>query len=176
MIRTEAEYQAAKKEAAARRDRLQAYQEKLIADGLTAAELKRALDPLETFALDVEDELHRYERLRAGDFHETAQLSELGKILIGLRISKRVTQRELATRLGVNESQVSRDERNEYHGVKVERVHRILAALDADCALLLTNDGTVSPGQSYAYVDGSSDESNLDPATAPCNDNLALAA
>jgi transcriptional regulator with XRE-family HTH domain len=40
-----------------------------------------------------------------------------------------VSQRELAERLGIHESQVSRDERNEYHGVTVERANRILEAL-----------------------------------------------
>jgi hypothetical protein len=35
----------------------------------------------------------------------------------------------MAERLGAHESQVSRDERNEYHGVTVERASRILDAL-----------------------------------------------
>jgi transcriptional regulator with XRE-family HTH domain len=35
----------------------------------------------------------------------------------------------LARRLGVHESQVSRDERNEYFGITLERAERILAAL-----------------------------------------------
>lgn len=40
-----------------------------------------------------------------------------------------MSQKELADRLGVSEAQVSRDERNEYHGITVERVRRILDAL-----------------------------------------------
>jgi len=42
-----------------------------------------------------------------------------------------MSQRELATKLEVHESQVSRDERNEYHGITVERAIRILEALGA---------------------------------------------
>jgi len=38
----------------------------------------------------------------------------------------------LAERLGVHESQVSRDERNEYNGVTVERADRILEALGVE--------------------------------------------
>ena len=38
----------------------------------------------------------------------------------------------LADRLGVHGSQVSRDERNEYHGVTVDRANRVLAALGVD--------------------------------------------
>jgi len=51
---------------------------------------------------------------------------------VALRIALGLTQRELAERLGVHESQVSRDERNEYHAVTVERASRILDALGVD--------------------------------------------
>jgi transcriptional regulator with XRE-family HTH domain len=50
-------------------------------------------------------------------------------MLIGVRIALGLSQRELAEKLGVHESQVSRDERNEYYGIAVERVSRILEAL-----------------------------------------------
>jgi transcriptional regulator with XRE-family HTH domain len=40
-----------------------------------------------------------------------------------------MTQRQLAEQMGVNESAVSRDERNEYHGITVERAKRVLDAL-----------------------------------------------
>ncbi|MFM7058282.1 MAG: helix-turn-helix domain-containing protein [Planctomycetota bacterium] len=39
-----------------------------------------------------------------------------------------MTQRQLAERLGVHESQVSRDERNEYHGITLDRAARLLDA------------------------------------------------
>ena len=51
---------------------------------------------------------------------------------MALRIALGLTQRELAERLGVHESQVSRDERNEYHGITVERASRILDALGVE--------------------------------------------
>ena len=41
----------------------------------------------------------------------------------------RLMQRDLAERMGVHESMVSRDERNEYHGITVERASRILEAM-----------------------------------------------
>lgn len=49
--------------------------------------------------------------------------------LVALRIALGLTQRQLAERLSVNESQISRDERNEYQGVTVDRASRILDAL-----------------------------------------------
>ena len=40
-----------------------------------------------------------------------------------------MSQRELAAQLSVHESQVSRDERNEYHGITVDRAIKILETL-----------------------------------------------
>ena len=51
-------------------------------------------------------------------------------MLISLRIAQGISQRELAKRLDVHESQVSRDERNEYFGITLERAIRILDALN----------------------------------------------
>jgi transcriptional regulator with XRE-family HTH domain len=42
-----------------------------------------------------------------------------------------MTQRQLAELLGVSETMVSRDERNEYHGITVQRATRVLEALGA---------------------------------------------
>lgn len=42
-----------------------------------------------------------------------------------------MSQRDLAEKLGIDESGVSRDERNEYHGITTERAQRILDALGA---------------------------------------------
>ena len=52
-----------------------------------------------------------------------------GGLLIGLRIAQGISQIELAKRLGVSEAQVSKDEKNEYHGVSVEKTQRIIDAL-----------------------------------------------
>jgi transcriptional regulator with XRE-family HTH domain len=75
------------------------------------------------------DEVAAYERLRQGEVGEVLNLHGLGRMLVGLRVSLGLSQRELAGRLGIHESQVSRDERNEYHGITVERASRVLDAL-----------------------------------------------
>ena len=49
--------------------------------------------------------------------------------MIAVRIAHGLTRRELADRLGISEAVVSRDERNEYHGITVERAQRIVDAL-----------------------------------------------
>ena len=82
-----------------------------------------------SFHLQLKEEVESYERLRRGEFQDLENLSGLGQLLISLRIAQGVSQRELARRLGVHESQVSRDERNEYFGITLERAVRILDAL-----------------------------------------------
>ena len=51
-------------------------------------------------------------------------------MLISTRIAQGMSQRELARRLEVHESQVPRDERNEYYGITLERAVKILDALN----------------------------------------------
>jgi hypothetical protein len=96
---------------------------------LGPGEVKRALDPLRSFHMQLAEEVESYERLKRGDMGELTNLHGLGRMVIALRIALGFTQRKLVERLGVRESQVSRDERNEYHGITVERVSRTLDAL-----------------------------------------------
>jgi DNA-directed RNA polymerase specialized sigma subunit len=99
---------------------------------LSSQELKRALDPMQSFHLQLSEEIESYERLLRREFAVLRNLHGLGRQLVGCRIASGLTQRELAKRLKVNESQVSRDERNEYHGISVERASEILDAIGVD--------------------------------------------
>ncbi len=129
MIRNESEYQEAVKRVKDERARHTAHEAELARMGLKADEIKRAMDPLRSFNLQLEEEVEAYERLKRGDLGEMDNLHGLGRTLVALRIALGLTQRQLAERLSVNESQVSRDERNEYQGVTVDRASRILDAL-----------------------------------------------
>src|SRR4051794_6941641 len=53
------------------------------------------------------------ERVRRCEFSVLTHLTQIGRLLIALRIAQGLTPRELAERLGISESLVSRDERNE---------------------------------------------------------------
>jgi len=132
MIRNEKEYGQAVERITREKQRLAGQRAELKAMGLGAAEVKRALDPMISFHRQLEEEVRSYERLKRGEFEEVGNLRGLGPLLVSLRIARGLTQRQLAEKLGVHESQVSRDERNEYHGVSVERAARILEALGAD--------------------------------------------
>ena len=132
MIRNEAEYQVAVKRLDAERKRLSEHRARLRKTGLAPKQLKRALDPLKSFHLQLAEEVESYERLKRGDIGELKNLHGLGRALVAVRIALGLTQRELAKRLSVDESQVSRDERNDYHGITVERASRILDAMGVE--------------------------------------------
>jgi DNA-directed RNA polymerase specialized sigma subunit len=129
MIRNEAEHTEAMARLAAEAKRLAAHRRSLKKQGLSRGEIKRVLDPIVSFRLRLQEEIEGYERLRRGEFQDLENLGGLGQLLISLRIAQGVSQRELARRLGVHESQVSRDERNEYFGITLERAGRVLDAL-----------------------------------------------
>ena len=130
MIRNEAEYREAVRRLSEEQTRLADHRARLKETGLTDEEIKRVVDPMESFYLQFKEEVESYERLKRGEFDELDNLRGLGHLLIALRIAQGISQRELAKRLDVHESQVSRDERNEYFGITLERAAKILDALN----------------------------------------------
>src|ERR1700738_2573412 len=129
MIRNEAEYKKAVRRNVDEERRIEEHKKALQGEGFTAEQVQRAVDPILSFHLQLKEEIESYERLKRGDLGELMNLHGLGMTLIGLRIALGLTQRQFAQRLGVSETQVSRDERNEYHGITVDRATQILDAL-----------------------------------------------
>ena len=129
MIKTDKEYNEAKRRLQSEKKMIEDQHLKLKAAGLTKDQLHLALDPLASFTLQLEEEIQEYERLMRGNFEDITNLNGIGRVLIALRISKGLKQNELAIKLGVKESQVSRDEANEYHGASVEKIQKILNAM-----------------------------------------------
>lgn len=130
MIRNESEYKEAVGRLAEEQKRLTAHRARLKEAGLSDEEIKRVIDPIESFHCQLREEVESYERLKRQEFEELENLRGLGHLLISLRIAQGISQRELAKRLGVHESQVSRDERNEYFGITLERAVKVLDALN----------------------------------------------
>ena len=129
MIRNEREYRKALRRIKDQEKHIAAEKETLEAMGLSVAEVNYGLNPLRSFHLGVVEEVRAYKRLKSGHLPELQCLEGLGRLLVEARIASKITQRELARRLGIHETQVSRDENNDYHGVTVERASRILNAL-----------------------------------------------
>lgn len=131
MIKTEHEYLEAKKRLEEEFKTLEKHELKMKKAGLTKEQMKLALDPLVSFSLQLREEVEEYEKLKRGQFDPIENLNGLGRMLVALRISKGIMQKDLAARMSVTESQVSRDERNEYHGASIEKIQKVLSALDA---------------------------------------------
>jgi ribosome-binding protein aMBF1 (putative translation factor) len=131
MIQNESEYQQAIKRIEEEKVRLAEHCEAWKKQGFTAKQIKNLKEPLESFHMQLVEEVESYERLKRGQFDEFENFDNIGQILIGLRIARGMKQRELAEMLGVSETLVSRDERNEYHGITVDRARKIFDVLGA---------------------------------------------
>ena len=80
----------------------------------------------------LEAELAAYEKLRGVVENEVAselQIDDLGLLPIVGRISRRLSQRELAERLDLKEQQIQRYERERYNGISLARYQRTLEVL-----------------------------------------------
>lgn len=130
MIRNENEYKEAVTRLRGEHARLKQHRLRLGELQLSDEEIKRVVDPMESFYLQLKEEVESYERLKRGEFEELYNFCGFGHLLISLRIAQGISQRALAKRLNVHETQVSRDERNEYFGITLERASKILEAMN----------------------------------------------
>lgn len=129
MIRTESEYQRTLKRLGEGRRELEAQRARLVEAGLEGAALEEAMQPLLSFRAQLREEVEEFESAKRGELGTLESLEDVGRWLVGARIAKGWNQKELAGRLGVSEAQVSRDERNEYRGVSVDRAQRLLEVM-----------------------------------------------
>lgn len=130
MIKTEKEYQEAKMRLEQEFKGLEDHKIKMKSAGMNEAQIKLAIDPLLSFTLQLKEEVEEYEKLKRGQFDKFVNLHGLGRTLVALRIFKGMSQKDLAEKLDVSEPQVSRDEKNEYHGASIEKIQKVLSALN----------------------------------------------
>ena len=74
MIRNEAEYQEASTRLEDERTRLAEHRTRLKEAGLKDDEIKRVIDPMESFHLQLQEEVESYERLKRGEFEDLENL------------------------------------------------------------------------------------------------------
>jgi HTH-type transcriptional regulator / antitoxin HigA len=79
----------------------------------------------------LEDELREYDRLKSGELAlpHVERLDQIAPFIARIRISKGVSQTELARRLGVSKQVISRYEESEYQTVAISRLQEILDAI-----------------------------------------------
>ena len=131
MIRSETEYQKAILRVKHEKELIEKAKKNLKNSGLKSKEIERALNPLLSFRAQMEEEIETYEKIKRGDFETIENFDGLGRSLIALRINKNMSQKDLADKLKVAESQISRYEKNEYRGISMERANEILNTLHA---------------------------------------------
>ncbi len=88
-------------------------------------------DAIASWIETLREQIDHYEKLRDGHItsREITSLHELPTALIEARIAAKLTQRQLATRVGVAEQQIQRWEANDYSGVNLDRLQSIADAL-----------------------------------------------
>jgi len=135
MMKTEKEYEAAKKQLAMLTEMYKSQVAGLKARGLSDEQATESLSSSWTYAMQCKEELDLYERLKKGDLPPVENFRNAGRFFIAARIARGMTQRQLAESLDVKESQVSRDERNEYHGISLEKAERLAEILNVELKL-----------------------------------------
>ncbi len=145
MIRNESEYWEAVERIRQEHQRLTDHRRSLEAEGLDADQVQRLIDPMISFHEQLKDDVRSYDALRRGEFEALRNLVGIGRMLIGLRLYLGLSQSELAERLDVDPSQISRDERNEYHNIFVVRASKIFEALGVTLVSTLDLDATPPP-------------------------------
>ncbi|WP_009632886.1 helix-turn-helix domain-containing protein [Synechocystis sp. PCC 7509] len=84
---------------------------------------------------ELQEEIKEYERLAKSSSSKSIALAggsieALPKALIEARIAAKISQKELAARLGIKEQQIQRYEATNYASVKLSRVIEVSQALD----------------------------------------------
>jgi transcriptional regulator with XRE-family HTH domain len=146
MIRSEAEYKDAVARSRKSAQRVTESRDELRCQGRSVDEIERTVGLAVHLLDDLNEQIGHYERIKRGDLSGFKALRDVGQLLIAARVARDLSQRELAERLGVHESQVSRDEKNEYQGVSLERASQILEVLSVRVDLRVTLEDEISGG------------------------------
>ena len=90
-------------------------------------------DALESTIEELREELQDYNRTKAGHVEMEVLLTvdRIAGVLISARIAKGLTQRQLASMVGLKEQQIQRYEARDYTNVDLSRVQEIAKALIA---------------------------------------------
>ncbi len=96
------------------------------------------------------DEIKEYEDMIKAPFPEVLpihNLNEINRSIVRLRIARKITQEELAQRVGCKQSDISRLERDDYRGHTIAQLDKIIAGLGAKIVLNLIPEESISAEQ-----------------------------
>lgn len=129
MIKNESSYQKAVEKLKYDQEFISSEKNRFKEMKLNDEQIKMAIQPLISFHEQLKAEVEYYERIKRGSFNPIYKFTDIGKTLIAYRIYLGMTQAELARKLDVSESQVSRDERHEYYGATTEKIEDVMNAM-----------------------------------------------
>jgi Trp operon repressor len=126
VITNERQYRITKAELKRFEESLATHDARQVSPGVDTRVHQAMRDAIASEAEELRSQLNHYEQLRDGEIagREIRSLRELPSALIEGRIAARLTQRELAARIGVAA--------NDYTGVNLERLQSIADALGVD--------------------------------------------
>jgi len=152
MIRIEKEYKDALMRIKEYENFFKYHKEKLMkVDGLSETNAEFAIQPARLLYEQIKYEVEQYERIKRGDIEAIQNLEGIGQMLIAVRLALGYSQKEVAERLGVSEAQISKDEKNEYAGVSVQKVQHILQTLGVSSRTEVHLPANPGPGKSTQY-------------------------
>lgn len=98
---------------------------------------KIALGSIDSLIGQLELELDEYEKLKQGDFTLPKNITfvELLKNITKVRISKGLSQQDLANMLGMTKQQINRYEEHDYQNVSLVKISEIIAVLGLTVSL-----------------------------------------
>ena len=101
------------------------------AEGIHPLIAKAEEDAVASQLADLEAQMREYENLKAGGFQmeRLDVVEEVPVLLIKARIAQGLTQRELASRVGLKEQQIQRYEADEYASASFSRIKEVADAL-----------------------------------------------
>lgn len=94
----------------------------------------------ESMIQQLDEELNEYDQLKSGELAlpHVERLDQIAPFIAKIRISKGVSQTELARRLGVSKQVVSRYEESDYQTVAIARLQEILDAIGIKTTVTLS--------------------------------------
>jgi len=102
-----------------------------VEEGTSRKRSKAVRGSYESMIRQLEDELREYDQLKSGELAlpHVERLDQIAPFIAKIRISKGISQTELAGRLGVSKQVISRYEENDYQTVAIARLQEILDAI-----------------------------------------------
>ena len=135
MIKNERQYRITKSQAQQFSQTLDSLRQRdSESEGIHPLIAKAQEDALKSQLTDLDGELREYETLKASKFpiDELSVVAELPTALIKARISRGLSQKDLAERLGLHEQQIQRYEATDYASASLTRIKEVVGALEGD--------------------------------------------